>query len=83
MTGAWTLFLLLASARQSGISLSATLADAGSIEIDQASGQRYLALSDGKRYDMTPGSAELTEAQFGGYRSLIPEVEEDCDHRPG
>ena len=24
---------------------------------------------------MTPGSAELTEAQFSGYRSLIPEVE--------
>ena len=70
-----TVFVAERQRAESGISLSATLADAGSIEIDPASGRRYLALSDGKRYEMTPGSAELTEAKFSGYRSLIPEVE--------
>ena len=70
-----TVFVAERQRSESGISLSATLASAGAIEIDQASGRRYLALSDGKRYDMAPGSAELTEAQFSGYRSLIPEVE--------
>ena len=70
-----TVFVAERQRSESGISLSATLASAGAIEIDQASGRRYLALSNGKRYDMAPGSAELTEAQFSGYRSLIPEVE--------
>ena len=70
-----TVFVAERQRSESGISLSATLASAGAIEIDQVSGRRYLALSDGKRYDMAPGSAELTEAQFSGYRSLIPEVE--------
>jgi len=70
-----TVFVAERQRSESGISLSATLASAGVIEIDQASGRRYLALSDGKRYDMAPGRAELTEAQFSGYRSLIPEVE--------
>tara|TARA_E500000178_G_scaffold349939_1_gene407867 strand:+ start:1041 stop:2075 length:1035 start_codon:yes stop_codon:yes gene_type:complete len=70
-----TVFVAEWQRSESGISLSATLASAGAIEIDQVSGRRYLALSDGKRYDMAPGSAELTEAQFSGYRSLIPEVE--------
>ena len=70
-----TVFVAEWQRSESGISLSATLASAGAIKIDQVSGRRYLALSDGKRYDMAPGSAELTEAQFSGYRSLIPEVE--------
>ena len=70
-----TVFVAEWQRSESGILLSATLASAGAIEIDQVSGRRYLALSDGKRYDMAPGSAELTEAQFSGYRSLIPEVE--------
>ena len=70
-----TVFVAEWQRSESGISLSATLASAGAIKIDQVSGRRYLALSDGKRYDMAPGSTELTEAQFSGYRSLIPEVE--------
>jgi lipopolysaccharide export system permease protein len=41
----------------------------------QRSGRRYLQLSNGNRYSVSPGKAELTRARFDGYRSLIPEVE--------
>ena len=70
-----TVFVAERQRSESGITLSATLAGTGYIDIDPSTARRYLVLSNGKRYDVTPGSAELTAVQFKAYRSLIPQVE--------
>jgi len=70
-----TVFIAERLRSDEGITLFATLAESGAMEIDQQSGRRYLTLTNGKRYEMAPGRAELSQAQFQGYRSLIPEVE--------
>ena len=70
-----TVFVAERQRSESGTVLSTTLAESGAIEIDPESGRRYLQLSNGHRYSVSPGKAELTEARFNGYRSLIPEIE--------
>lgn len=70
-----TVFIAERQRSADGITLSATLADTGAIEVDQLTGRRYLVLSEGRRYELTPNSAALTEAGFRRYRSLIPELE--------
>lgn len=70
-----TVFVAERQRSETGTVLSTTLAARGAIEIDPDSGRRYLQLSNGNRYSVSPGRAELTRARFDGYRSLIPEVE--------
>ena len=70
-----TVFVAERQRSESGTVLSTTLAESGAIEIDPESGRRYLQLSNGHRYSVSPGKAELTQARFNGYRSLIPEIE--------
>lgn len=70
-----TVFVAERQRTASGTVLSTTLAKSGAIEVDPESGRRYLQLDDGHRYSMSPGKAELTQARFKGYRSLIPEIE--------
>ena len=70
-----TVFVAERQRSETGTVLSTTLAARGAIEIDPDSGRRYLQLSNGNRYSVSPGKAELTRARFDGYRSLIPEVE--------
>lgn len=70
-----TVFVAERQRSESGTVLSTTLAESGAIEIDPESGRRYLQLSNGHRYSVSPGKAELTQARFDGYRSLIPEIE--------
>lgn len=70
-----TVFVAERERSSTGTVLSTTLAKRGAIEIDPDTGRRYLQLSNGHRYSVSPGRAELTQARFAGYRSLIPEVE--------
>ena len=70
-----TVFVAERQRSATGTVLSTTLAQSGAIEIDPDSGRRYLQLSNGHRYSVSPGKAELTQARFSGYRSLIPEIE--------
>ena len=70
-----TVFVAERQRSATGTVLSTTLAQSGAIEIDPESGRRYLQLSNGHRYSVSPGKAELTQARFSGYRSLIPEIE--------
>lgn len=70
-----TVFVAERQRSATGTVLSTTLAQSGAIEIDPDSGRRYLQLSNGHRYSVSPGKAELTRARFSGYRSLIPEIE--------
>lgn len=70
-----TVFVAERQRTATGTVLSTTLAKSGAIEIDPESGRRYLQLDNGHRYSMSPGKAELTQARFKGYRSLIPEIE--------
>lgn len=70
-----TVFVAERQRSESGTVLSTTLAESGAIEIDPESGRRYLQLSNGHRYSLSPGKAELTQARFNRYRSLIPEIE--------
>ena len=70
-----TVFVAERQRSATGTVLSTTLAQNGAIEIDPDSGRRYLQLSNGHRYSVSPGKAELTQARFSGYRSLIPEIE--------
>ena len=70
-----TVFVAERQRSATGTVLSMTLAQSGAIEIDPDSGRRYLQLSNGHRYSVSPGKAELTQARFSGYRSLIPEIE--------
>ena len=70
-----TVFVAERERSSTGTVLSTTLAKRGAIEIDPDTGRRYLKLSNGHRYSVSPGRAELTQARFAGYRSLIPEVE--------
>ena len=69
-----TVFVAERQRSATGTVLSTTLAQSGAIEIDPDSGRRYLQLSNGHRYSVS-GKAELTQARFSGYRSLIPEIE--------
>lgn len=70
-----TVFVAERERSSTGTVLSTTLAKRGAIEVDPDTGRRYLQLSNGHRYSVSPGRAELTQARFAGYRSLIPEVE--------
>ena len=70
-----TVFVAERQRSERGTTLSTTLARTGAIKIDPDTGRRYLQLSDGNRYSVSPGNAELTQARFAEYRSLIPEVE--------
>jgi len=70
-----TVFVAERQRSATGTVLLTTLAQSGAIEIDPDSGRRYLQLSNGHRYSVSPGKAELTQTRFDGYRSLIPEIE--------
>ncbi|MDF2444962.1 MAG: lptF [Moraxellaceae bacterium] len=48
-------------------------AASGRSERDAASGERYLVLEDGVRYELTPGEAAYREFRFSSYRLRLPE----------
>lgn len=48
-------------------------AEAGSTRRDAATGERYLVLENGVRYELQPGSAAYRELRFGRYELRLPE----------
>lgn len=64
-----------------------TVARRGSVVVDEASGARYLELSDGYRFSGTPGRADYRVVRFGQFGQLLPEEpslarSEPVDARP-
>lgn len=55
--------------------MSVTVAKEGELQIDPASGARYLELRDGYRYDGLPGSLAYRVISFARFGQLIPEPE--------
>jgi lipopolysaccharide export system permease protein len=50
-------------------------AKSGRSERDAATGERYLVLQDGARYDVAPGDAVYRELRFASYRIRLPDAE--------
>ena len=48
-------------------------AESGRSERDQATGERYLVLENGVRYELVPGEAAYREFRFSSYRFRLPE----------
>jgi len=48
-------------------------AESGRSERDPATGERYLVLENGARYDVAPGEAAYRELRFASYRIRLPE----------
>jgi lipopolysaccharide export system permease protein len=50
-----------------------TVAQRGSVVVDEATGARYLQLGDGYRFSGTPGRADYRIVRFGQFGQLLPE----------
>lgn len=48
-------------------------AETGRTERDQATGERFLVLENGVRYELAPGEAAYRELRFSSYRFRLPE----------
>ncbi|MGH8492365.1 MAG: LPS export ABC transporter permease LptF [Moraxellaceae bacterium] len=48
-------------------------AESGRTEFDKATGERFLVLENGVRYELSPGEAAYREFRFASYRFRLPE----------
>ncbi|WP_252179439.1 LPS export ABC transporter permease LptF [Endozoicomonas sp. 4G] len=60
-------FIAHQSSGQDSSEMTLVLAERGRISTAERDGQRYLILSDGYRYDLTPGGKKVRVAQYGTY----------------
>ncbi len=71
-TKAEQVFLAKNSVKDDKIQWDVLWADKAFAETDQATGEEYIVLQNGKEYQGTPGHADYQVAQFAKYKSRLP-----------
>jgi lipopolysaccharide export system permease protein len=71
-TKAEQVFLAKNSVKDDKIQWDVLWADKAFAETDQATGEEYIVLQNGKEYQGTPGHADYQVAQFAEYKSRLP-----------